>query len=74
MLWEKSGLNWGYWTQTDEEFFQKRLHEIYSGKANLRSATQWREGPIKFQRGTREVVKANREESARFIAHNFHRH
>lgn len=39
--WEKSQFNVGYWTRFAEEWFQRRLTEIRSNKAQCKTAAQW---------------------------------
>ncbi|PBK83599.1 hypothetical protein ARMGADRAFT_886948, partial [Armillaria gallica] len=40
--WEASGLNLGHWSPDCEAWFQRRLGDIKSGTADLRSTMQWK--------------------------------
>jgi hypothetical protein len=60
--WERSGLNWGHWTRSDEEWFQGRLKLIRTGQAELRSSLQWKRA-LKYQKKTPKLVAANIQHS-----------
>jgi hypothetical protein len=55
--WAKSGLNWGIWTPSDEQWFQKRLEDIRGGRAFVRTASEWTAGSIRMQKDTPKVVQ-----------------
>jgi hypothetical protein len=40
--WEASGLYVGHWSQDCEMWFQKRLEDIKSGHADLRTSSKWK--------------------------------
>lgn len=56
-------MNVGYWSSDSEVWYQNRLNDIKTGKAKLKSATQWRE-TLHFRAETRkfkQIVKAASE-------------
>ncbi|TDL15454.1 hypothetical protein BD410DRAFT_699480, partial [Rickenella mellea] len=59
--WQKGALNVGYWSPDCERWFQKRLEMIRDGKADLRSANEWKSALVKNKR-TPRFVKAYNEE------------
>jgi hypothetical protein len=67
--WQNSGMDWGYWTPTCERWFTKRLAEIKSGKAGLKSAKEWHSGPLKSQKHTPKLVSANKQNAKVFLRH-----
>lgn len=56
--WETSGLNVGYWTRTCEIWFQKRLEAINASKAQIRTATHWKEA-LKFSKEAHSLTAGN---------------
>jgi hypothetical protein len=71
-VWMNSGLNWGYWTEACETWFQKRLKSIRDGTAGLKTSGEWHSGPLKYSKKiSSKVVSGNEEDSREFIYLNF---
>jgi hypothetical protein len=68
--WNQCGLDWGYWTVRDEEWFQGRLAFIKAGKADLRSATAWKHA-LKFQKKTPKLTAANARQAEECLVRHF---
>src|ERR1700733_1551696 len=43
VIWQKSGLNFGYWTTDCEAWYQRRLQDIKNGSAKLYGSREWRD-------------------------------
>ena len=52
--WEASGMNAGYWTDENEDWYIARLHAIRNGNANIKTTKQWRS---ELKRGKRDLDK-----------------
>lgn len=68
--WIRSGLNWGYWTDTCEMWFQKRLDAIRKGEAGPKTSTQWNSGELKFYKKlTSKLLSGNEQNSEEALRH-----
>jgi hypothetical protein len=66
-VWASSGLNFGFWSNTCEDWFQARVRTIQAGTAELRTSAEWRNTLMRY-RYTKTFVEANEKLSAGFIA------
>jgi len=73
-VWEKSGLNVGYWTRDCEIWFKNRLEAIRAGTAgtaSLRTSKQWKTS-LKLDHRTHRLVHAYNCAAAMYLAgHHF---
>ncbi|KAF8572808.1 hypothetical protein K439DRAFT_1306992, partial [Ramaria rubella] len=65
-VWMCTGLNIGYWSSGCEIWFQKRLDDIHQGRADLRTAAEWRRA-LKFERATARIATSNERGAAMFL-------
>lgn len=64
---ETSGLYFGYWTQTCEQWFQKRSVEIVEHRADLMTAEQWYQH-LKFNKTqTKKVLQRSNKEALAYL-------
>ncbi|KAK0478060.1 hypothetical protein EDD18DRAFT_1087068 [Armillaria luteobubalina] len=64
--WETSGLYIGFWSSDCEAWFQRRLDDIHSGKADLRTLTQWKHS-LKFLKQCNKVAQVNEKLAAEYL-------
>jgi hypothetical protein len=58
----------GYWTQVNEDWFQKRLQAIRDGKAFPMTATEWKKALRVGAHETVNVVRNNERAAAKFLS------
>ena len=64
---ETSGLFFGYWTQTCEQWFQKRSADIVAHRADLKTAEQWYQC-LKFNKQqTKKVLQRSHKETLAYL-------
>ena len=73
-MWEISGLNVGYWTVDDEEWFQKYLRHLkfyskHNGKFPCYSAAEWW-CKLRFSNVTKQMVVHLREKAEEWLTTN----
>ncbi|KAI0652707.1 hypothetical protein C8Q79DRAFT_997666 [Trametes meyenii] len=64
--WKSSGLNMGYWTKFDEEWFQERLASIRRGTSTPMTASLWK--ALRFHKGSIRIRYAVDNESTKFLS------
>jgi hypothetical protein len=65
--WEISGLNIGFWSADCEAWFQRRVQDIGSGTAELRSPSQWKQS-LRFAKTCNDTARIVDDLSAQFLA------
>lgn len=65
--WNRSGLNIGYWSSDCEEWYQNRLSEIRSQKADPRSHAKWKHALRLGRRSVRQVVDVNEQQAKNWL-------
>jgi hypothetical protein len=68
--WEEAGCNWGYWTEWNEEWYQRHTRNLRDGKAEPLPASKWYD-KLKRWKGSRMIVSKNEKYSQAFL--NSHR-
>jgi len=64
--WEGSGADFGFWSASNEMWFQNRLAEIRAGTAILRNGGHWKNA-LSFHKATRRFITANESLAAQFL-------
>jgi hypothetical protein len=65
--WEGSGADFGFWSASNEMWFQGRLAGIRKGTAELRTGGRWTNA-LCLHKLTRRFLKANESLAAKFLA------
>ncbi|KAF8509188.1 hypothetical protein JB92DRAFT_2730673, partial [Gautieria morchelliformis] len=65
-IWERSGLNVGYWSPSCEEWYQTRLQKNRDRTGTLKNSNDWNQSMV-LQKKQAKLASMNEHFSARFL-------